>query len=525
MTSITVYDGANTIGGNKIYLEENDKGIFLDFGMNFARYGEFFQEFLSERSSRGIHDLIHLGLIPKIGVYRPDLIPSDLDVRGYPKLKADAVLLSHAHLDHCGNVGLLRREVPVVASQTSVAILKALRDTAPSGMGSEISYFSEKAPVEGCDGMVLESDYAANYICRDFYCTTEPSEALADFTGERPGEERARKKVEPGRLCHMDELDLPFEVRAYPVDHSLYGAVGYILRARKGVTIAYTGDFRLHGRNAERTRAFLRKAKEAPVLITEGTRIGREDEDEASGHNVTEEEVFRNCLKVVEDAGDNKLVIADFSARNFERLERFQEIARRTGRELAVTAKDAYMLHAIECAEGSCVMDDVKVKIYGELKNRKWSKWETEVVMGLWGDRYVEPAKVAKDPGRHILCFSFYDMKHLLDIKPDGGTYIYSSSEAFSEEETFDFVRLGRWVDFFGLKTYGFRIVGKGEGARPEFDRGFHASGHVSKDELEKAIEEIDPDVLVPVHTTGQGWFRERFEKVVVPEEGKRFAV
>jgi len=116
-------------------------------------------------------------------------------------------------------------------------------------------------------------------------------------------------------------------------------------------------------------------------------------------------------------------------------------------------------------------------------------------------------------------------MKHLLDIKPDGGTYVYSSSEAFSEEDTFDFVRLGRWADFFGLKTYGLRIVGDGGSARPEFDRGFHASGHVSKDELEKVIGEIDPDVLVPVHTTGQGWFKERFEKAVVPKEGKRFAI
>jgi len=54
MTSITIYDGADTIGGNKIYVEENGKGVFLDFGMNFKKYHYFFQEFLKERSSRGI---------------------------------------------------------------------------------------------------------------------------------------------------------------------------------------------------------------------------------------------------------------------------------------------------------------------------------------------------------------------------------------------------------------------------------------------------------------------------------------
>ncbi|MCJ7574114.1 hypothetical protein MUO93_07615 [Candidatus Bathyarchaeota archaeon] len=46
MTSITVLDGADTIGGNKILLEEKGRGLLLDFGMNFARYGAYYQEFL-----------------------------------------------------------------------------------------------------------------------------------------------------------------------------------------------------------------------------------------------------------------------------------------------------------------------------------------------------------------------------------------------------------------------------------------------------------------------------------------------
>ena len=37
MTSITAYDVAEYIGGNKIFVEEGGRGVFLDFGKNFAK--------------------------------------------------------------------------------------------------------------------------------------------------------------------------------------------------------------------------------------------------------------------------------------------------------------------------------------------------------------------------------------------------------------------------------------------------------------------------------------------------------
>jgi ribonuclease J len=76
MVSLTVYDGEVGIGGNKLYLEEGGKGVFLDFGKNFGKYGVFYEEFLKNRDTRGIHDLVHLDLLPKLNIYRPNLIPS-----------------------------------------------------------------------------------------------------------------------------------------------------------------------------------------------------------------------------------------------------------------------------------------------------------------------------------------------------------------------------------------------------------------------------------------------------------------
>ena len=247
MPTITVFDGANTIGGNKIYVEEGSRGVFLDFGKNFGKYGRFYEEYLKNRTTRGIHDLLHLGLIPKLNIYRSDLIPSDISIASFPKLDVTAVLLSHAHLDHCGNIGLLDTGIPIVATPMSVAILKGLQDTTKSATDSDVAYISERAPLNE-DPLYLESKPRSPYIGKDFLCTSEPPGALLEFLCGRPGQDgRNAKKLEPGTCMPFECRDVPFEVSAHEVDHSIYGACGYILRGEGGV-IAYTGDFRLHGK-------------------------------------------------------------------------------------------------------------------------------------------------------------------------------------------------------------------------------------------------------------------------------------
>ncbi len=51
-TTITVYDGAKTIGGNKILLEDGDAAVFLDFGTSFDARNRYFEEFLMPAPGR-----------------------------------------------------------------------------------------------------------------------------------------------------------------------------------------------------------------------------------------------------------------------------------------------------------------------------------------------------------------------------------------------------------------------------------------------------------------------------------------
>jgi ribonuclease J len=83
-----------------------------------------------------------------------------------------------------------------------------------------------------------------------------------------------------------------------------------------------------------------------------------------------------------------------------------------------------------------------------------------------------------------------------------------------------DFKRLWHWLKRFNITSCGFSIDKKGE---PVFEKRYHASGHASGEDITWAIEQIDPDRIVPIHTEARDWFTSSFENVVLPDEGKQY--
>ncbi len=188
------------------------------------------------------------------------------------------------------------------------------------------------------------------------------------------------------------------------------------------------------------------------------------------------------------------------------------------GRLLIVSFGNGSKEYIYSCKDNACKIDSLRV--YSEIGNRS-RKWEQEVVQPLFSDRYVNHETIRENPDNFILCFSFFDMKHLLDIKPDGGTYIYSACEAFSEEMEIDFVRLWHWLERFKINPVGFSVE-KGDGGNydPIFDKRFRASGHASREDIRWVIEQADPDYIVPIHTESRDWFVKSFENAILADEG-----
>jgi len=305
----------------------------------------------------------------------------------------------------------------------------------------------------------------------------------------------------PGEISTIQDASLDWRIESFPVDHSIPGACAVIVETENG-PIVYTGDLRKHGTRGDQTDAFVQEAsKRDPwVLIVEGTRVTKDDEKDTTD----EEECKENCFKAVEAAKD-RLIVADFSPRHLERLVMFHEIAQETDRRLVVLPKDAYLLDSLQGVESRAPIPTDSLLIYDPLKVQedKWEQW----ILDRYSDFLVAPCEIKSAQSEYLLAFSFFDIKHLIDIQPRGGTYVYSSSEPYTEEQQIDFWRLFNWLSYFDFEVKGFRY----NKDQLVLESGYHCSGHAPADDLEKIILTIDPEILLPVHTEDPQWFKDKF--------------
>ena len=241
------------------------------------------------------------------------------------------------------------------------------------------------------------------------------------------------------------------------------------------------------------------------LLIVEGTRL----QDEPA---IEELAVYEAALEVVRR--ERGIVVADFSARNIERLRTFRDIAKELGRRLVVTTKDAYLLQHMHVIDPNIPSPgDDGLAILRTPRGSSREQWEKEV-LDRFASQIVNAGTIKNSPCEYVLCLSYWDVANLIDLEPVSGTYIYSASEAYDEEQRFDHARLEHWLDHFGLTKVG-GLAGAERGP-------FHASGHIDGPGMEWLIETINPAQILPVHSQKLGWFEARWpEKIVRAPYGR----
>jgi len=362
----------------------------------------------------------------------------------------DAVFLSHSHMDHSAYISFLKREIPIYCGETAARILKAYSEVRPP---------------------TLEFDI------KDIQFRT----------------------FRTGDLLKIGSV----EVEPVHVDHSVPGSYGFIIYASSG-TIVYTGDFRRHGSRPDLTEDFISKSAEArpDVTICEHTNMTSIDIS-------SEPEVMEKLNSIINSTSG--LVMANFACADIDRLRSFYESAKRNGRRLVITPRQAYILHQLSGDPHLSLpsIEDQDILIFRKEKKRYFG-WEMEA-MSL--GRTVDSREVAERQREIVFACTFHDLTELTEIRPDAGScYIVSTSEPFNEEMEIDFNRLTNWLEHYGL---------------PQFH--VHVSGHITPLHLRKSLMVMAPRTIFPIHGAHPELFR-RFmrdieSRIIIPERGREYGV
>ena len=366
--------------------------------------------------------------------------------------EVDAVFISHGHMDHSAYLSFIKREIPVYCGETTKIILQAMGEMRRADLEFDV------------EGIKFEAFRTGHKIC------------VGDL-----------------------------EVLPIHVDHSVPGAYGFIIQTSNGVVV-YTGDFRRHGAKPKMTDEFVEKAKESePVaVVSEATNM--------TGASISSEgEVEGKLNEIVQQASG--IVLADFASTDIDRLNSFHRIAKKTGRCLTVSLRQAYLIEALHKDKGLKLPDlnDENILVFRKSKKR-YEKWENNIIEKYKG-KIVDVFEVSKQQCKAILAMSLYDLEELVEIQPSPGScYILSASEPFNEEMEIDFERLLNWLRHYGLPQYH-----------------VHVSGHIMPLQLKKALKEMNASKIFPIHTENAELFakfmRDLKSETVLVEKGKEYKI
>ena len=250
-------------------------------------------------------------------------------------------------------------------------------------------------------------------------------------------------------------------IRPLVIDHSAADSYMFVIEA-EGKRVLYTGDFRIHGlRHHVLDKLVNTYIGEVDVLITEGTSLSRDADD-----CISEATVLDDISSYIQDG---KYAFVMCSSTNIDRIMGIWQNMPTD----KVLICDAYQKR---------ILDTVVNNVYYE--SSLYRRHDSPLVLdkGKYPKYYMDNGFVClvRATENHI--------SHIKEFPKDDVRIIYSMWTGYIEEN----LVLKNLLD-----TYPSYIC--------------HASGHVSKDDLIKFIELVNPDVIIPVHTDNP----ERLEALV----------
>jgi len=260
--TLTIYKGTDEIGGSCIGLRTENTRILLDYGTPLKRNSEKIQ----------IADTV------------------------------DAILISHPHQDHFGEIETISDDIPVYCGELSLQLMNATRI----------------------------------------------------FTG---------KKVFRNNFKFFDAWESfeigDFKITPYLVDHSATDAFAFLVEAQ-GQKVLYSGDFRSNGRKSMLYDRLLKEEtlQNLDLLLMEGTMIQRDN-----GEFLDEESVEKKIYETIKDSNAISFMIS--SSQNIDTLVSAFRACRRSGKVFVIDIYTAWILEkASEFSPSLMTLNVHDVRVY-----------------------------------------------------------------------------------------------------------------------------------------------------------------
>jgi ribonuclease J len=362
----------------------------------------------------------------------------------------DGVFLSHSHADHSGLISASRAQVPVWLSA-------------------------------GTSKMVLAGGLFAR----------------------QPEVPRGRRRtLEPGVPVTIRD----FRVTAYPVDHSVYDAMAFLIEA-DGQRLLYTGDLRFHGRKPGMAGQLAKIAKAAPLdaLVIEGTRLG----GRATEFNFSERDLEAQLSADFRAAPS--VVLAMYSPLNVDRFVTYFRAARRARRTFVIDPYQAFVLHLIGkqarlpqpgATPDLRVLVPPRFSFSGAGRRLGHTGWAKCLHRGA-----ITTEEFTKTPERFVALFRQSMQPWLFKTGLlKGSACIFSYWPGYLREPRLQ------------------ALMAEVKAAAGSFlER--HASGHAHPDDLRRFVDDVRPRMLVPVHTTSPETWAKWCPQTRIARDGIPFSI
>ncbi len=347
LTKIKIYKGTNEIGGSCVELKTKNTTILLDYGTP-----------LQDTSKQ-------VKITDKI----------------------DAILISHPHQDHFGEIVHLDNTTPIYCGELSLELMNATK-----------IFTGDK---------LLTNDFQIFKAWESF--------KIGDF-----------------------------EITPYLVDHSATDAYAFLIKA-DGKKILYSGDFRANGRKSKLFDSMLKnkELQDIDVLLLEGTMLKRNNDDFPN-----EQSVEKKIYETIKSSEKISFMIG--SSQNIDSLVSAYRACKKTNKIFVVDIYTAWILEKIQIVSKNVPhisWDGVKVykptyktggTQYAKLTNNKeyFQNFASKIFLK---DNLITLDEIKKEPQKHLIkCSPWYidEFKNYVDVKISN--IIYSQWNGYLKEEFSD---------------------------------------------------------------------------------------